>query len=67
MMMVIVIIIIIRIICGAFWWCLINNPWQILNNVVLSPFICGAFSKAAVVLEVLSQLGVVLFNGVVQT
>ena len=30
---------------------------------MLSPLICGAFSKATVVLEVLSRLGVVLFNG----
>ena len=35
--------------------------------MVLFPFTCGAFSEAAVVLGVLSQLGVVLFICVVQT
>ena len=34
--------------------------------MVLSQFICGAFSEAAVVLGVLSQLGVVLFFCAVQ-
>ena len=35
--------------------------------MVLSPFMCGAFSEAVVVLGVLSQLCVVIFNCVVQT
>ena len=34
--------------------------------MVLSQFICGAFSEAAVVLGVLSQLGVALFFCAVQ-